>query len=113
MVNEKKLDEVMKELGHDESLIGTGYIREAVKMRDAGAGRMCKDVYPGIASAHHLSWAAVEHSMRHSLEKAWGRCPEGHRNRYFGTGVYFVKGRPALGEYVATLARICREGLDV
>lgn len=113
MVNEKKLDEALRVLGHDVGNEGTEFIREAVIMRGAGAGRMCKDVYPGIAAAHGVRWTCVERNMRHSLDKAWGRCSEDQRNRFFGSGVRYASGRPALGEYVATLARICREDVEI
>lgn len=113
MINEEKLDRVLLDLGHDHFNRGTAYLREAVKLRAAGAGMMCKEIYPGIAHAHNTSAAGVERAIRHSVAKAWGRCAEEQRLRFFGRGVQYANGKPAVGEYVATLARICREEIEV
>lgn len=71
-----------------------------------------KEIYPGIARSHSTSSAGVERAMRHSVAKAWGRCAEEQRLRFFGAGVQYAHGHPAVGEYVATLARICREEME-
>ena len=109
MINEAKLDNVLIELGHDDFNRGTAYIREGVKHFEAGKRMMTKELYPAIARAHGSSAARVERSMRHSIEKAWSRNPFEVQERYFGSSVDPMKGKPTVGEYCARLAVICRE----
>lgn len=109
MINEVKLDEMLLELGHDDFNRGTAFIREGVKLYEAGHRALTKDLYPTIARAHESTASRVERAMRHSLGKAWGRAPYDTRLRYFGMSVSPDTGQPTVGEYVARMARICRE----
>lgn len=109
MINEAKLDDVLLELGHDDFNRGTAYIREGVKHFEAGKRMMTKELYPAIARAHGSSSARVERMMRHSIEKAWSRNPIDVQLRYFGGSIDTERGKPTVGEYVARLARVCRE----
>ena len=109
MIDEQKMDEVLLELGHDDFNRGTSYIREGVKHYDAGLRLMTKELYPAIAKAHQSTPTRVERIMRHSIEKAWSRNPLEVQLRYFGGSVDPDRGKPTVGEYVARLARVCRE----
>ena len=109
MISEEKLDRALLDLGHDDFNRGTAYLREAVKIYEPGM-MLTKELYPAIAKAHKSTGARVERSIRHSIEKAWSRgCPE-VRLRFFGYSYSPEMGRPQVGEYVARLARLCREG---
>lgn len=109
MINEEKLDNVLLELGHDDFNRGTAYIREGVKHYEAGRRMMTKELYPAIAKAHESTPSRVERIMRHSIEKAWSRNPLDVQMRYFGGSVDPDRGKPTVGEYIARLARVCRE----
>lgn len=111
MKSEQKLDAILLDLGHDDLCIGTDYIRTAVRNYRPGMF-MTKELYPAIAKAHDSTPQRVERAMRHSIEKAWTyRGSDEARLKYFGNSVSIESGRPMLGEYVARLARLCREGV--
>lgn len=109
MVNEQKLDNIMLQLGHTENIKGTGYIRLAVRMYGPGCERMSKEVYPAIAKAADTTASRVERAMRHSIASAWSRGDTDAQLRYFGYTVDPNKGTPTVGEYVARMARLCRQ----
>ena len=111
MVNERKMDDILLELGHDDFNRGTAYIRQAVQMYRPGIG-MTKELYPGLARAVDSTPARVERCMRHSIEKAWGRNDFQTQLKYFGWSVDPDKGKPTVGEYVARLHKLCRESAE-
>lgn len=109
MINEEKLDGVLLELGHDDFNRGTAYIREGVRLYDAGHRAMVKDLYPAIGRAHDTTGARAERCMRHAIGKAWARGDLAAQKRIFGYSIDPGTGVPTVGEYVARLARICHE----
>lgn len=109
MINEKKMDEIMLELGHTENLLGTGYLRQAVALYEGGARGITCQLYPAIAAATASTPAQVERNMRHSIEVAWARGDTDAQMRYFGNSVNPSSGRPTVSEYIARMARLCRE----
>ena len=111
MINEAKLDKTMLELGHDDRLRGAEYLRDAVRRYEPGM-LLTKELYPAIAAAHGSTTIRVERCMRNSIEKAWMRGSEEARLRYFGFSYDLATARPTVGEYVARMARICREGIE-
>ena len=109
MINEKKLEKLMLELGHAENILGTGYLRQAVHYWDEGFRKMTTQIYPGIAKAANTTPARVERAMRHSIGSAWNRGSTDAQLEYFGFTVHPDKGAPTVGEYVARMARLCHE----
>lgn len=110
-VDEIMLDRTLLELGHDDFNRGTKYIRAAVKSWDERPDQMLtKELYPALAKAYNTTPARVERCMRHAIGRAWERC-EDKRTRYFvfGNSVSAYTGIPTVGQYVARLARHCRE----
>ena len=105
-----KIDTVLRELGHPENLTGTRLLRMAVKVYEPGM-RITKELYPALARAVDSTPSRVERSMRHSIESAWLRSPIEVQNKWFGNTINPNTGKPTVGEYVATVAMICREGL--
>lgn len=112
MINEQKMDRLLLELGHDDFNRGTAYLREAVKMYEPGMG-ITKEVYPTVAKRHGSTASRVERCMRHSIEKAWSRGNQEARMKYFGFSYSPELGRPTVGEYIARVARLCREDLEL
>lgn len=105
-----KIDTVLRELGHPENLTGTQLLRMAAKVYEPGMG-LTKELYPALARAVDSTPSRVERSMRHSIESAWLRSPVEVQIKWFGNTINPNTGKPTVGEYVATVARICREGL--
>lgn len=106
-----KIDSLLKELGHPENLDGTRLLRLSADIYHPGM-RMTKELYPALAKATGSTPTRVERSMRHSIETAWLRSPADVQMRWFGNSINPNTGKPTVGEYVATIARICREGLS-
>lgn len=106
-MNEQKLDNLLLELGHDDFNRGTQQLRIAVRLYDGQP--LTKELYPAIAKAAGTSAARVERNIRHSIGKAWQRCPIEVQYRMFGNTVNPNTGRPTVGEYVARLAKLCHE----
>ena len=105
-----KIDQIMTELGHPEHLNGTEYLRIAVPMYHRGIS-MTKELYPALAEAVGSTPSRVERGMRHSIEVAWSRGDLDAQRRFFGSTIDPQRGKPTVGEYLATVARICHEGL--
>lgn len=105
-IDEKKLDEVMLELGHTENIKGTGYIRIAAALYERGMA-MTKELYPAIAKAANTTPSGVERALRHSITSAWGRGSTEAQLKYFGHTVHPDKGAPTVGEYLARIVRVC------
>lgn len=112
MIDEKKLDECMLELGHPENQLGAGYIRLGVPLYDAGCRSMTKELYPAIARAADTTPSRVERAIRHSIETAWTRGSREAQYRMFGFSIDPNTGKPTVGEYVARMARLCRTSAD-
>lgn len=109
MINEAKLDQIMLELGFPEVLLGTDYLREAVRQYAAGKTQIAMEVYPAVAEKFMSMPARVERGMRHAIERAWERGSLDAQKRYFGWSISAAKGKPTVGECIARLARVCRE----
>ena len=107
MINYQKLDDMMVKLGHPENLLGTEYIRQGIQMRDAGRAQLTKDIYPGIARVANSTAERVERCMRTSIDVAYRRGDPVEWLGLFGTSA--ARARPTVGEYLARLARVCRE----
>lgn len=106
-INEEKMDNVLLELGHDDYNRGTKYLRAAVRLYEGQP--LTKEIYPAIAKQYGSTAARVERCIRHSIEKAWNRGDSGAQLRYFGHSVDPSTGKPRAGEYIARMARMCRE----
>lgn len=109
MINERKMDEMMLELGHAENILGTGYLRRAVHYYDEGYRAATKELYPAIAKSANTTASRVERAMRHSITSAWGRGSLDAQRKYFGFSVHPDKGAPTVMEYVARMQHICHE----
>lgn len=105
-INEQKLDEVMLELGHRDSVKGTEYLRIGAALYERGMS-MTKELYPAIAKAAKTTPSRVERAMRHSITSAWDRGSWEAQRKYFGHSVDPDKGKPTVGEYIARIVRVC------
>ena len=107
MVNEAKMGQIMNRLGFFERHSGTECLREGVRQYRRGM-QFTKELYPAIAKATNSYTERVERNMRHAIESAWQRGNRAAQLEYFGA-YYELGQRPAVGEFVAQMARLCRE----
>jgi two-component system response regulator (stage 0 sporulation protein A) len=107
-INEKKLDEIMLELGHRDNVKGTEYLRIGAALYDREKA-MVKELYPAIAKAANTTPSRAERAMRHSIASAWGRGNMEAQRKYFGYSVNPNSGVPTVSEYLARIARVCGE----
>ena len=108
MINERKIDDILLELGYPEHLSGTEALRAAVRLYRPGMA-VTKELYPAIAAAVNSTPARVERAIRHATECAWDRQGYGSDSRFFGNTISPEKGRPTNIELIARLERLCRE----
>ena len=108
MVNPKKVQALMLDLGHRDNLLGTQYLQIGMALYKRGMS-MTKELYPGIAKVVDSTPSRVERAMRHSIETAWDRCDIDTQLRHFGNSVSPAKGKPTVGEWVARVASICED----
>lgn len=110
-INQNTRDMVMRQLGHQERLLGTTYIRTALDLYEPGMA-ITKELYPGIARVHNTTPSRVERAIRHSIGTAWSRSSGEAALRFFADNIDGAW--PSNGEYIAVMARLCRqaEGQD-
>lgn len=108
MVDIKKMEKMLMEMGHPDNLLGTEYLRHAIPAYTRGMS-ITKELYPGIARAVGTTPQRVERAIRHSIEVAWSRNDYEVQLRYFGGSIDPQRGKPTNGEYIARLERLCRE----
>lgn len=108
-INTEMLDTVLLAMGHPDNLLGTIYLREAVVLWASGYTRATKDLYPEIAKLCGSTASRVERAIRHSIEVAMLRGTENQREVILGGTVSPDRGKPTNTEYIARLARVCRE----
>lgn len=104
MRSEKKLDQILLDLGHDDFNTGTKFLRIAAMVWDGDA--LTKELYPTLARVFGTTPSRIERNIRHSIEKAWYRADWRMQAKYFGGSVNPSTGRPTNGEYIARLARL-------
>ena len=109
MINEEKMEMVLLALGFPEHLLGTRYLREAVRLWAAGRTQISCELYPGVAAKFNTTPQRVERAIRHAIEVAWVRGDQKAQMDYFGWTVAPDIGRPKVGECIARLARVCYE----
>lgn len=102
----EKLDEILLTLGHDDRVLGTQMLREAVRLYFPGCAMGW--LYEAVGEKAGKPVTAVERDMRYSLEKAWQKTDYHTAVEYFGSSWDAERGRPTLGEYVARLDRLTR-----
>lgn len=109
MINEGKMEMVLLALGFPEHLLGTRYLREAVRLFAAGRTQISCELCPDVAEKYDTTPSRVERAIRHAIEVAWTRGDQKAQMNYFGWTIAPDIGRPKVGECVARIARICHE----
>ena len=106
MVDNAKMGRIMTRLGFFERHNGTECLREGINRYRRGI-YFTKELYPAIAAAVESTPGRVERNMRHAIEAAWSRGDREAQLEYFGAH-YEIGQAPAVGEFVAQMARLCR-----
>lgn len=105
--NEDKLDELLLELGFDDFVRGTEYLRQVVRRFDRR--EKLTALYAELGKEVGCTGAAYERVIRHAKEKALGRGDIHAWTRVFGWTLDPYTGGITNGELIARLARLCRE----
>ncbi len=107
-INKQELDHKMLRLGFRENILGTAMLREAVQIWEPGMG-ITKELYPILAKKFGSTATRVERAMRHAITTAWERGDTQTILSCFGYSVDPFRGAPTVSEFVARMARVCRE----
>ena len=108
-LNTKMLDETLVAMGHQDNLLGTNYLRTAVEMYGTGYTLMTKELYPEVARVWGTTPSRCERAIRHSIETAFDRAVDWDGFKMLCGPTNPRTGKLSNGEYIARLARRCRE----
>lgn len=104
---EKKVTDIIHDLGIPANLLGYKYIREAIIIclfEESSRINITKDIYPQIALKYDTTPSRVERSIRNAIETAWSRGNIKLLESIFGYTVGIDKDRPTNFEFVALIA---------
>jgi two-component system response regulator (stage 0 sporulation protein A) len=107
MIDEKKLERALMDLGHPTHQLGYDYLRVAIQNYRPNMG-ITKELYPLVAKACCSTPSRVERAIRHNIETAWMRGTFDDQMYYFGNTIDPNRGKPCNGEYIDRLWRYCR-----
>lgn len=108
MINEKKLEAVLMDLGHPTKQLGYDYLWVAVLNYTPGMS-ITKELYPLVAKDCCTTPQRAERAMRHNIETAWLRNTYDVQTKYFGNAIDPGRGKPTNAECIDRLWRVCRE----
>lgn len=107
--NEAKLEQILLDLGYPENLLGTQFVRVAVRIFRPGMS-ITKELYPAIAQACESTPSRVERAIRHATGRAFDRAGWSDAPlEYFGNSINPSTGLPTNGELIARLERVTRD----
>lgn len=104
---EKKVLELLKQIGVPFHIKGYSYLREAVLMvieEHEYIERVTKALYPDIAKKYSTTSSRVERAIRHAIEVAWDRGDMDIHEKVFGYTISRMNGKPTNSEAIAALA---------
>ena len=105
-MNNRRISEILKELGVPASIQGYEYIRTAVKLiiEDESKYRWkTTALYFAIAREYDTTPSRVERSIRHAIEVAFVRMPVEAIQKYFGNSISYRSGKATNSEFIATI----------
>ena len=104
---EEQITNLFLTLGIPANIKGYQYLREAVRMvmlDSTLAGRITKELYPGVAKRFNTTASKVERAMRHAIEVAWNRGRIDTVNRMYGHRIFEKQDKPSNGEFISCIA---------
>lgn len=108
---EKKVTELIKEVGVPAHIKGYQYVRYSIIYaleNPEVIGSVTKLLYPSVAKEYKTTASRVERAIRHAVEAAWSRGDIDVLQKYFGYTVNPSKGRPTNSEFIAMLVDYLR-----
>ena len=104
---EKRVTNIIHEVGVPAHLKGYQYIRDAIIMSVNNVeviNQITKQLYPDLAKKHKTTPSRVERAIRHAIEVAWNRGQIDAVESIFGYTVNSNKGKPTNSEFIAMIA---------
>jgi len=101
---EKKVSEILKEIGIPASITGYEYIKRAVMIsleNPKVVQRITKELYPRLAKEFGTPWYCAERCMRHAIEIAIQRGNMEKIDEIFGYTYSSEKGKPTNAQFIA------------
>lgn len=104
---ERRITDVLKDLGVPTHLKGYDYLRSAIAMcvedKDI-LDKVTARLYPEIAKQYGITASRVERAIRHAIEVAWDRGDLNVLKQYFGNTISRSKGKSTNSEFLACVA---------
>lgn len=104
---DRKITDIIHEVGVPAHIKGYIYIREAITMvyEDIELlGAITKILYPDIAKKYKTTPSRVERAIRHAIEVAWNRGNIESLSKLFGYTINVAKAKPTNSEFIAMIA---------
>ena len=108
---ERRIVEVLKDLGVPTHLKGYDYLRDAIyicvedkTILECITGRL----YTDLAKRYDTVPSRVERAIRHAIEVAWGRCDLDVLKQYFGNTILPSRGKTTNSEFISCVANQLR-----
>ncbi|MDL2324812.1 sporulation transcription factor Spo0A [Ruminococcaceae bacterium OttesenSCG-928-A16] len=98
---------MLREIGVPAHIKGYRFLRDAIVMvadTPEMINAVTKELYPAIAKKNNTTASRVERAIRHAIEVAWDRGEISVLDRYFGSTVHNLRGKPTNSEFVAMLS---------
>lgn len=99
--------DMLREIGVPAHIKGYRFLRDAIIMvanNPEMINAVTKQLYPEIAEKNNTTASRVERAIRHAIEVAWDRGDIEVLNRYFGSTVHSLRGKPTNSEFIAMLS---------
>jgi len=113
---DKKITEVLHELGVPAHIKGYLYLREAIELviKDINLlGAVTKELYPAVAEKFHTTASKVERAIRHAIDVTWERGNINSLNKYFKNTVSKKSGKATNSQFIARIADELRLELKI
>ena len=113
---DKKITEVLHDLGVPAHIKGYLYLREAIELviKDINLlGAVTKELYPAVAEKFHTTASKVERAIRHAIDVTWERGNITSLNRYFENTVSKKSGKATNSQFIARIADELRLELKI
>lgn len=108
MSRKSRIYDVLAELGVPAGLCGWDYLADCIEMvmdNPLLIRGITTFLYPAVADRYNTTPHRVERGMRHAIERAWGRCHISDQDRWFGSSVDPMRGKPTNTEFLAMIAK--------
>jgi len=113
---DKKITEVLHELGVPAHIKGYLYLREAIELviKDINLlSAVTKELYPAVAEKFHTTASKVERAIRHAIDVTWERGNINSLNKYFKNTVSKKSGKATNSQFIARIADELRLELKI